>query len=66
MHDNVDSPFRGDDDPDLEKAPAAVAADEHLQIVQPVYPDGMAVGVENVSVVDAALAGRSDDRRFHV
>ena len=65
MNDNFDLPALIDHDTDLEQATAEISADEHVQLVQQVYSDGIAVGVKHVIVADPVPAGRVGDLQIH-
>lgn len=43
----------------------SVGADQHRQVVEPTYSDGVLICVENVLVSDAALSGAGEDDRIH-
>jgi hypothetical protein len=59
VNNNVDSGVLVDHDADVEQATALVRAYEHVQFIQQVHSDGIAVGVEYVVVANYVSAAES-------
>lgn len=52
--------------PDLQETSSPVGANQHGEVIESKYPDGVLIGVEHVLIGDTVLACTVEDDRIHV